>query len=71
MSIDLIKEILETGECPVCHATIIFDDELNTYFCEKDKSHITLEVKFKGGESIEAILNGEKIPGDQLKDIEW
>ena len=71
MSADLIRQILKTGECPVCKASIVSDEEMAGYFCSEDKSHFDLKVIFHGGEKIEAILNGKNVPEEDLKEIDW
>ena len=71
MSIELIKQVLETGECPECKAAIVSAEDMSGYYCSEDKSHFDLKVIFHGGEKIEAILNGKKVPDEDLKEIEW
>ena len=71
MSLDAIKFVLESGECPTCKAEVTSDDTMTSFLCSKDGSHFTLQVTFHGGEKITAKLNGQEVPEDELKKIDW
>jgi len=71
MSTEPIKDVLNSGKCPRCDASIVTDDKMTSYFCESDKSHFLLEVVFHGGEKMTATLNGNPVPQDELEELEW
>ncbi|MCY3411081.1 MAG: hypothetical protein INQ03_05515 [Candidatus Heimdallarchaeota archaeon] len=71
MSVDSIKAVLDSGECPHCQAPIISDEDMTTYHCEQSREHFELKVTFHGGEKITAILNGKEVDETQLREIEW
>lgn len=71
MSTHLIKEVLKTGECPQCQAQIVSSEDMAHFYCEQIPEHFDLKVTFEGGEKIHATLNGEEVPDEDLKDIDW
>ena len=70
MANELIKTMLEKGECPICNAQIMPRDDLSGYYCT-ESDHFDLKVKLLGGEKVEVILNGEKVSDEELEGIEW
>lgn len=71
MDTDLIRKVLASGECPNCQAPVVSDEDMTTYYCQQDRSHYELKVKFHGGEKITATLNGKPVDEDKLREIEW
>lgn len=71
MTSEKIKGVLETGECPTCNSEVVAGEGMKEYYCVKNKSHFHLEVKFHGGLSISARLNGVEISSEDLQGIEW
>ena len=68
----LISTTLKTGKCPVCDTDISSDEMMREYFCTKDKSHFHLVIEFiQEGEEISAMLNGEPVPREVIKRIDW
>lgn len=71
MSAQPIREVLNSGECPVCKAEIITNDTMTNYFCSDDETHFNLEVEFHGGEKMTAKLNDKPVPQDELEELDW
>jgi len=69
MSAELIKQVLNSGECPICKTEVEFRNDI--YECPADTSHFKLKISFEGGEKITANLNDTVIPPEQLQGIEW
>ena len=70
MAHELIKTMLNSGECPICNAQIKSRDDLSGYYCS-ESDHFDLRVKLLGGEKVEVVLNGEKVSDEELVGIEW
>lgn len=71
MSTERIKQVLESGQCPECHADVESDETMTTFVCIKNDDHFKLVVTFHGGEKITATLNDEIVDEDELAKIEW
>jgi len=71
VSAEDIKKVLNSGTCPSCGSEVIVTEGMKEYYCSKDKSHFDLEISFKGGEEVIAKLNGNVLPHEDIKDIEW
>ncbi len=70
--IELIKNALATGKCPVCGGELAINEEMTRYVCTKDKSHFDLSIEFiQSGEAVKAVFNGVEIPSEIASKIDW